>query len=112
MAYKSKKTTTEISDSEGNVYVIDFASMTEYPRDNPGDTVGVLRRDKIRGIYTQFVVTLELSVISPQHAIDFASSDICILMDSWLKAKGQLWPVPVFFVLNSSKYYNVVATLD
>ena len=83
MAYKSKKITAEISDSEGNVYVIDFASMTEYPRDNPGDTVGVLRRDKIRGIYTQFVVTLELSVISPQHATDFASSNICIMF-SWI----------------------------
>ena len=112
MAYKSKKNTAEISDAAGKIYVIDFASMTEYLKDDPGDTVGVLRRDKIQGIYTQFVVTLELSVISPQHAIDFASSDICILMDSWLKAKGQLWPVPVFFVLNSSKYYNVVATLD
>lgn len=56
MAYQSKKKTAEITDTDGNTYVIDFDSMMEYSKNNPQDTVGVLRRDRMQGLCTQFVM--------------------------------------------------------
>lgn len=48
MAYQGKKPQAEIVDSGGNVYVIDFSTMKEYPKTDPRDTVSVIRRDKIK----------------------------------------------------------------
>ena len=59
MAYQNKKKTAEITDLNGDVYIIDFDSMMEYPKNNPGDSVRVLRRDKMHGKYIQFVFMLQ-----------------------------------------------------
>ena len=48
-AYQGKKRTAEIRDIGGNKYIIDFDSMMEYPETDPNDSVGVMRRDKIKG---------------------------------------------------------------
>ncbi|XP_076460377.1 protein mono-ADP-ribosyltransferase PARP14-like [Babylonia areolata] len=48
IAYQNRKKNAEITDIDKNVFVIDFDSMMEYPKDNPSDTVGVLRQDKIK----------------------------------------------------------------
>ncbi|XP_076451605.1 protein mono-ADP-ribosyltransferase PARP14-like isoform X2 [Babylonia areolata] len=47
-AYQSKKKSAEITDVDGDVYVIDFDSMMEHPKDNPRDTVGVLRQNRVK----------------------------------------------------------------
>ncbi|KAL8567911.1 hypothetical protein ACOMHN_059033 [Nucella lapillus] len=49
-AYQRKKTYAEIKDAAGNVYIIDFNSMAEYSKDDPKDTVTVMRKDKIKDL--------------------------------------------------------------
>ncbi|KAK7479356.1 hypothetical protein BaRGS_00029434 [Batillaria attramentaria] len=50
VAFQSKKKFAEIIDADGNAYVIDFDSMMEHPKDDPTDTVGVMRRDKMKDL--------------------------------------------------------------
>lgn len=47
-AYQEKKPVAKIKDASGNVYIIDFNSMKEYPEDDATDTVSVMRKDKIK----------------------------------------------------------------
>nr|KAG5699798.1 hypothetical protein BaRGS_013518 [Batillaria attramentaria] len=47
-AYQKKEKTAEITDADGNVYIIDFNTMQEHPKNNPTDAVAVIRRDKTK----------------------------------------------------------------
>lgn len=48
LAFQNKKKNVELTDEDGNVYVVDFDSMMEYSITNPSDAVSVLRQDKIK----------------------------------------------------------------
>ena len=63
MAFQGKKRQAEIKDNAGNVYIIDFNSMREYPKGDISDFVSVMRRDKIKGLFTRDVKLPLLSEI-------------------------------------------------
>ncbi|KAL8558417.1 hypothetical protein ACOMHN_064764 [Nucella lapillus] len=49
-AYLQKSPCAEIADDAGRVYIIDFNSMMEYPKDDPSDTASVIRKDRIKDL--------------------------------------------------------------
>lgn len=48
-AFQASKKSVEFYDARGILTVIDFESMTGYPKDNNTYTVGVIRTDAIQG---------------------------------------------------------------
>lgn len=51
-AYKDSKKTVTFCDDNKIEYTVDFLAMTEYPTKTPKDTVQVIRRDLLKGIYS------------------------------------------------------------
>jgi hypothetical protein len=48
-AFKAEERNVKFSDNDGNVFVIDFDSMKEYPQSDPTDTVNVIRNITMKG---------------------------------------------------------------
>ncbi|XP_069140966.1 LOW QUALITY PROTEIN: protein mono-ADP-ribosyltransferase PARP14-like [Argopecten irradians] len=45
--YRDQKSQAEFNDSAGNVYVVDFTSLEEFPENDPTDRVKVMRKNKM-----------------------------------------------------------------
>ena len=58
-AYKGKKETVELKDSEGKVYIIDFKELVEYPKSDKTDRVRVIRKDILKGNYVDEIMCYE-----------------------------------------------------